>query len=375
MACQGDAHRREIGAHRGTTRAVTSLGNRTLGSTLGDMSEKSATFHLISLQDLTEQQVADLVDLSMRMKRRPPSVQLSGKSVGLLFFRGSLRTRTSFEASMHQLGGHTINLTASSDFWELEPQAGSVMDGKAPEHVKDAALVLSRYVDAIAIRPALAGQSWAVDRRDAVIRAWAANARVPVINMESALWHPLQALADLMTMRESLGNLTGKRLAITWTHSPTPTSSAVTNSLLLAALRAGMNVKIAHPPGYELDDQVQSEALRLSETRPGSFASGLAARDAVAGANIVYARSWQSLEDYGNPTLAANRRSRTTGWTVDETLMSHSDHGRLMHAMPVRRNLEVTDEVLDGERSLIYEQAENRLHSQKALLTMLLRGA
>ncbi len=339
------------------------------------MSEKSAIAHLISLQDLSEQQVADLVDLSMRMKRRPPSGQLSGKSVGLLFFRGSLRTRTSFEASMHQLGGHTINLTASSDFWELEPQAGSVMDGRAPEHVKDAALVLSRYVDAIAIRPALAGQSWAMDRRDAVIRAWAANARVPVINMESAMWHPLQALADLMTMREALGNLAGKRLAITWTHSPTPASSAVTNSLLLAALRAGMNVKLAHPPGYELDDQVQSEAMRLAETAPGSFASGMAAKDAVLGAHIVYARSWQSLEDYGNPTLAANRRSRTAGWTVDESLMKQSDNGRFMHAMPVRRNLEVTDEVLDGARSLIYEQAENRLHSQKALLTMLLRGA
>lgn len=338
------------------------------------MADKSTIAHLISLQDLSEQQVADLVDLSMRMKRRPPSVQLSGKSVGLLFFRGSLRTRTSFEASMHQLGGHTINLTASSDFWELEPQAGSVMDGRAPEHVKDAALVLSRYVDAIAIRPALSGQSWAMDRRDAVIRAWAANARVPVINMESALWHPLQALADLMTMRETLGELAGKRLAITWTHSPTPASSAVTNSLLLAALRAGMNVKIAHPPGYELDDQVQSEALRLSDGQTGSFESGLAARDAVAGAHIVYARSWQSLEDYGNPTLAASRRSRTSGWTVDEALMRHSDNGRLMHPMPVRRNLEVTDEVLDGGRSLIYEQAENRLHSQKALLTMLLRG-
>src|SRR6185503_17650581 len=111
----------------------------------------------------------------------------------------------------------------------------------------------------------------------------------------------------------------------------------------------------------------------LAEARGTRVETGLSAQDGVAGAHIVYARSWQSLEDYGNPTLAASRRSRTTGWTVDEALMKATDNGRFMHAMPVRRNLEVTDEVLDGPRSLIYEQAENRLHSQKALLTMLLR--
>lgn len=338
------------------------------------MAEKPAIAHLISLQDLSEQQIEDLLDLSLRMKRRPTGVQLSGRSVGLLFFRGSLRTRTSFEAAMNQLGGHTINLTASSDFWDLEAQEGSVMDGRAPEHVKDAALVLSRYVNALAIRPALAGQAWAIDRRDAGIRAWASYARVPVINMESAMWHPLQALADLMTLRETLGKLEGKRLAITWTHSTTPASAAVTNSLLLAAVRAGMQVKVAHPPGYDLDDQVLTEAARLTEARGASIATGLSAREAVEGAEVVYARSWQSLEDYGNPTLAASRRSRTTGWTVDEALMRRGDDARLMHAMPVRRNLEVTDEVLDGPRSLIYEQAENRLHSQKALLVSLLRS-
>src|SRR5262249_51858127 len=160
---------------------------------------------LISLQDLSAKQVEDLLDLSIRIKRRGSGVQLQGRTVGLLFFRGSLRTRTSFEAAMHQLGGHTIKLTASSDFWDLEVTEASVMDGSAPEHVKDAAQVLSRYVNALAIRPALAGQAWSTDRRDAGIHAWAANSRVPVINMESAMWHPLQALADMMTMRENLG--------------------------------------------------------------------------------------------------------------------------------------------------------------------------
>src|SRR6187551_240038 len=121
------------------------------------------------------------------------------------------------------------------------------MDSKAPEHVKDAAAVLSRYVNVLAIRPALGKQSWAIDRRDEGIQSWARHAQVPVINMESALWHPLQALADLLTLRETLGALRGKKLAIVWTHSPTPASSAATNSLLLAAARAGMDVRVAHP--------------------------------------------------------------------------------------------------------------------------------
>ncbi|MFN0009424.1 MAG: N-acetylornithine carbamoyltransferase [Planctomycetota bacterium] len=336
------------------------------------MVEKRALAHLISLQDLDEREIVALLDHSLAIKSGVSTPTLTKKSVGLLFFRGSLRTRASFEAAMNQLGGHTINLTASSDFWELEAQEGSLMDGRAPEHVKDAALVLSRYVDALAIRPALGGQSWGIDRRDTVIRAWAEWASVPVINMESAMAHPLQALADLMTLRETLGTLSGKRLAVTWTHSSMPASSAVVHSLILASLRAGMEVAVAHPSGYELDDQVLSEATRLAESRKLGFRAGLSAKDAVKGAHVVYARSWHSLADYGNPTLSATRRSRNAGWTIDEALMRHTENGRFMHAMPVRRNVEVTDEVLDGPRSLVVQQAENRLHSQKAVLARLL---
>lgn len=338
------------------------------------MADKPAIPHLLSLQDLSEKEVDDLLDLSVRIKRRTGAFQLAGRNLGLLFFRPSLRTRASFEAAVHQLGGQTIHLTASSDFWELESAEGAVMDGRSPEHVKDAARVLSRYVSALAIRPALGGQSWAVDRRDASIRAWAAFADVPVINMESALWHPLQALADVMTLHETLGDLRGKTLSVIWTHSPQPASHSVVHSLLLASLRAGMRVRIAHPSGYELDEQVLSEARSLAEEKQTELATGLAAKDAVRGAHVVYARSWGSLEDYGNPTLAASRRARTQGWMVDEKMLALGSDARLMHAGPVRRNLEVSDEVLDGPRSLVYEQAENRLHSQKALLARLLRA-
>jgi ornithine carbamoyltransferase len=177
-----------------------------------------------------------------------------------------------------------------------------------------------------------------------------------------------------MTLRESLGDLAGKRLAITWTQSPTPGSPAVIHSILHAALRAGMNVSIAHPTGFEVDEGVLASAREIAARRGSELSTGLALEDAVEGSHVVYARSWQSLELYGNPTLAASRLARSSGWTIDERVMSRGVQTMLMHPMPVRRNLEVTDEVLDGPRSLIYQQAENRLHTQKGLLSLVLRG-
>lgn len=338
----------------------------------GLMSAPNKPQHLVSLQDFSDDALSQVLDLSSDLKRVSVAPSLTGRSAGLLFFRRSLRTRCSFEAAVNQLGGHSINMNAMSDFWELEARTGVVMDGRAPEHIQDAAAVLSRYVDVLAIRPALGGTSWEEDRRDTSIRAWAECAGVPVINMESALWHPLQALADLMTMRESLGKLDGKQLTFCWTHSPTSASPAVVHSLILAALRQGMNVRVAHPAGYDLDEEVMSAASDLAAAKGRELQTTQDRNQATEGAHVVYARSWSSLSDYGNPTLSASRRSRTTDWKVDEELLSIGSDTRLMHAMPVRRNLEVPDAVLDGERSLIYDQAENRLHSQKALLKHLL---
>jgi N-acetylornithine carbamoyltransferase len=329
--------------------------------------------HLISLSDLADDVLDEVLEHSARLKRRAGRGELAGRTVGMLFFRGSLRTRASLETAVLQLGGSVVNLTAMSDFWELEEREGSVMDGRAPEHIKDAAAVLSRYVHALAIRPAMQGNSWEVDRRDDRIRSWARHSAVPVMNMESALWHPLQALADLLTLREHLGDPRGQPLAITWVHSPTPASPAAVHSLLHAALRAGMHVRLAHPPGFELDGTVLSGAEELAKRHGGRLERDLALEQAVRGARVVYARSWQSLETYGNATLAASQRSRHVPWRIDEKILALGTEAKLMHAMPVRRNVEVSDEVLDGPRSLLYEQAANRLPSQMALLVNLLR--
>lgn len=330
--------------------------------------------HFIRLDDLTTSQVDDLLDLARRLKQRPGHAPLTGKSVGLLFFRPSLRTRVSLEAAMHQLGGRSVELTADSDAWDLEDREGVVMDGRAPEHVRDAARVLSSYVDALAVRPEAGGQSWSVDRRDEQIAAWARHARVPVINMESALWHPLQALADSMTLRERLGNPRGRKLALVWVHSPQAATVAVAHSALHAALRDGLHVSLAHPPGFELDEQVLDQAQGLAAESGGGLEVGNDLDAALRGADVVYARSWQSLADYGKPGVEATRRSKARDWTIDGKRMALGNDAALMHAMPVRRNVEVSDDVLDGPRSLVYAQAENRLHAQKALLTMLLRG-
>jgi N-acetylornithine carbamoyltransferase len=338
-----------------------------------DASTDEGVRHFTRLEDFSTQELRDVLDLARRLKQKPARADLSGRSIGMLFFRGSLRTRASVESAMNQLGGSTIHLAAMSDFWELEVREGRVMDGRAPEHIRDAAAALSSYVQALAVRPPVEAQSWAVDRQDAHIRAWARHSRVPVINMESAMWHPLQGLADLMTLHAHLGELRGKRLTLAWVHSPQPSSAAVAHSLLMAAARFGMDVTVARPKGFELDGEVVADARREAEAHGASIAESDELPAAVEGANVVYARSWQSLGDYDNPTLAATRRARFKDWRVDETLLKRGADCRLMHAMPVRRNVEVTDEVLDGPRSLVLEQAENRMHSAKALLLRLLK--
>jgi N-acetylornithine carbamoyltransferase len=329
--------------------------------------------HLIRLSDLDDKELEDILELSARLKHRPGRGELAGRTVGMLFFRGSLRTRASLETAVHRLGGSVINLTAMSDFWELEEREGSVMDGRAPEHIRDAAAVLSQYVDALAIRPAAAGQSWDTDRRDERIQGWARHASVPVLNMESALWHPMQALADLLTLREKLAKLEGAGLTIAWVHSPEPASAAVVHSLLHGALRFGMRVRLAHPPGFELDGGVLAEAEELARASGAEVSTHASLEEAVRGSKVVYARSWQSLESYGNKTLSASQRSRHKEWRIGERLLALGDDARLMHAMPVRRNVELTDEVVDGPRSLLVEQAGNRLPTTMALLAHLLR--
>lgn len=326
----------------------------------------------LSTADLTRHELDDLLDLAARAKGKRPGQVLAGKTLGLLFFQPSLRTRVSFEVAMVQLGGHCINLS-SDDLYELEPLEQAVMDGVAEEHVKDAARTLSRYVDALGIRAAARTGTWERDRQELLLRSYAKYASVPVINLETVYEHPCQALADVMTMRENLVSLKGRKLSLLWCNHPEPKSLGPTHSILQVAATMGMAVTLAHPLGFEVDQQVLDRSKVLAREAGGSVQVVNDMEHAARGAEVVYARSWGCMKYWDDAEREGMVKRSLQGWRVDEPLMAATNNALLMHPLPVRRNVAATDAVLDGPRSVIYDQAANRTHVQKALLMQLLK--
>lgn len=323
---------------------------------------------LLSAADLDRAALDDLLDLAARSKHRRDEAVLAGKTLGLLFFERSLRTRVSFEVAMLQLGGHCINISANQELYDLEPEESAVMDGTAEEHVKDAARTMSRYVDALGIRSIGPNRG---DPRDqeALLRAYARHATIPVLNLESAMEHPCQAIADVLTMRERFGALKGRRLALVWATHPEPKPLGPCHSLLTLAAMLGMRVTLAHPLGFELHDTVVGEAQTRARAAGGEIRIVNDLAVGVQDADVVYARAWGSLKYRGDAEREAMVKRSLSGWRVDGELMARTRDAIFMHPLPVRRNVVATDEVLDGPRSVIYEQAGNRVPIQKALLT------
>lgn len=328
---------------------------------------------LLSAAALTPEQLENLLELSVRMKGKRPGHLLAGKTLGMLFFDRSLRTRVSFEVAMVQLGGHCVNIFADREIYDLEPNEQVVMDGAAEEHVKDAARTLSRYVDALGVRHVSTRGPWERDRQDLLLNSYARHASIPVINLESAMEHPCQAIADLMTIRENLVNLRGRKLTLAWSAHPDQKSMGVSHSVVTLAASLGMGVTIAHPLGFELDDQVLARAGVLAEGSGGSVRVINDLESAADGAEVLYARSWGSTKYWGDAEREAMVKRSLQSWRIDRKLMARTANALFMHPLPVRRNVVATDNVLDGERSVIYEQAENRMHVQKALLVELLK--
>ena len=326
----------------------------------------------LSTAGMTRHELDDLLDLATRVKGKRPGQVLGGKTLGMLFFQPSLRTRVSFEVGMQQLGGHCINLS-DDDLYELEPNEQAVMDGPAEEHVKDAARTLSRYVDALGIRAAARTGTWERDRQELLLRSYAQHSSVPVINLETVFEHPCQALADVLTMRENLVTLQGRKLTLLWCKHPEPKSLGPTHSVLQLASRMGMEITLAHPLGFEVDDEVLQRSKATAEDAGGSVRVVNDREAGAKGAEVVYARSWGCTKYWDDAEREAMVKRSLQGWRVDASLMASTDNAMLMHPLPVRRNVAATDEVLDGDRSHIYEQAANRAHVQKALLMQLLK--
>lgn len=326
--------------------------------------------HFTHLKDLGPKGQAALVKLAAEYKRNEPGALLKGKVLGMLFFNPSLRTRTSFEVAMHKLGGMSVALEEGSGVWKLETEDGAVMSADKAEHVREAAPVLSRYVDVLGVRAFSRGMGQADDDIDGVINAFRRHAKVPMISLESAREHPCQGLADMLTVQESFGQTQGVKVVLSWAPHVRPLPKAVPNSVLLHAAAAGCDVTVVHPPGFELGEAVRAEAQRYAGESGGKISYSNDQRAALNGAHVVYAKAWGPEPRASEDGIVASPALR--GWmaTLKHFENTASD-AIFLHCLPVRRNVEVSDEVLDSEFARVVDEAENRMWVQMAALAWL----
>jgi N-acetylornithine carbamoyltransferase len=216
--------------------------------------------------------------------------------------------------------------------------------------------------------------SWETLKKDKILKSFMEFSQIPVINMESNVFHPCQGLGDAVTIKEKLGKTQGKKYVLTWAYHPKALPMATPNSQILAACDLGMNITVAHPPGWELDPQIiEAMSQRVKQTG-GSIHFSNSMEEALKGAKVVCAKSWGALNYYGNWAREKEIRDQLKGWIVTQEKMSLTDNAIFMHCLPVRRNVKVTDEVLDGKNSVILDEAENRMWAQMALLSELIGG-
>ena len=335
----------------------------------------------LALQDWSPDAIAALVAQAGRLKREhaagggPASdaarKAITGRVLGMVFFNPSLRTRVSFEAAMIRFGGHAISLNVGGDSWNLEHRDGAVMNADKAEHVREAAPVLSRYCDVLGVRTFARLNDAAEDAQDALMRAFARHATVPVASLESAMEHPCQGLADRLTMEEKLGEARGRSFVLTWAPHTKPLPMAVPHSAVLAAASAGMNVTIAHPPGYDLNPAVVDKVRGWCARAGASLAVTHDQPAACRGADILYVKSWGRVALYGKADEQAASFRQYASWMVTPQCLGSRD-ARLMHCLPVRRNVVISDAALDDPRCIVVDQAENRLWAQAAVLAWLL---
>ncbi len=337
--------------------------------------------HFITTQDWGRAELDALLSHAHGLKASPINRLLEGRAVALVFFNPSLRTRASFEVGAWQMGGHAVVLEpggsgGTGGAWGMAFEPGAVMGGDAEEHVREAARVLSRYCDLIAVRAFPRFVDWSVDRRDLVIRGFAEHATVPVINMET-ITHPCQELAHVMTLQERFGvpDLRGKKYVLTWTYHPKPLNTAVANSAAMIATRYGMDVTLLCPDErYRLDERYMDAACSNAAESGGSFAVSHDIASSYDGADVVYAKSWGALPFFGKWDEEKAVRDANRHFIVDEEKMARTNGALFGHCLPARRNVKATDAVMDAPYSMIVDEAENRLHVQKALMASLVGG-
>jgi len=327
----------------------------------------------IDLADLERDEVLDLLAIAKRLEERPEPQALAGKILALLFFNPSLRTLASFQAGMARLGGNSFVIAPGQGTWILETKIGAIMNGAPAEHVREAIPVLAGYADALGIRAFAGGKNLAEDLAEKEFLQMADVCPVPLINMESAMNHPCQALGDWKTLDDYAIPERGK-FVLSWANHPKALPLAVPAAAVHMAAFRGMEVVVLRPEEYALPAEVMAKAQAAAALSGGSVSETADRAEAMRGAQVVYAKSWSSAAHYGDEAAEKSLRADLEGWCVEESWYAVAPEGKLMHCLPVRRNVVVSDGLLDGPRSIVVREAHNRMWAQMAVLYRLLKG-
>ncbi len=334
--------------------------------------------NFLTTLDFSPEEVRALVDFALELKAGRAAAELKGLVATLLFFNPSVRTRVSCESALARYGGSAISINPGKDTWNFECGEGVVMDGNTQEHVRELAPVLSRLCHFIGVRKselvtvgatkAEVTGSYEELARDEFIHRLAQFAEVPIINLESNRWHPLQGLADSATILEKLERPRGEKYVLTWSWHPKSLPVATPHSQLFSAANLGMSITLLRPPGYGLEPALVKAARARTESLGGSLVETDDFESAYHGARVVCAKGWGSLDYYGrfDEEVRAKAHLRRD-WIVDERKMALSDRAWFMHCLPVRRNVIVSDAVIDSPRSAVIDEAENRLWTAAAV--------
>ena len=328
------------------------------------------------LADFSLEEIRELLHLANRLDERPEPRSLEGKVLSLLFLSPSLRTLVSFQSAMTRLGGGTFVVSPEMSIHGLESRSGIVMDGVAAEHIREAVPVIASYGDAIGIRAFARRENLEDDLSDRQFREMTSLVDTPFINMESAITHPCQNLADWRTLDDLDVPAHNGKFVLAWTWHPQQLPLAVPASTLHMAALRGMDVTILRPEGYELPAVIMDKARKAAEMSGGSVAETDDRRSAMQDCQVVYVNSWASTRHYGNTYTEEDLKRELRGWCVDESWFENSASDcRFMHCLPVRRGVTVTDDILDGPRSVVIAEARNRMLVQMAVLHQMLCGS
>jgi N-acetylornithine carbamoyltransferase len=326
----------------------------------------------IDLADFSRDELLGLLELARRLEARPEPHALAGKVLGLLFMNPSLRTLASFQSGMARLGGASFVITPGSGTWQIETRDGVVMDGIAAEHVREGVPVLASYCDALGIRSFADGRDLAADLNEQKFSSMARLVDKPLINMESAINHPCQSLADWKTLDEFKVPQHAK-FVLRWAWHPRALPLAVPAATVHMAAMRGMEVVVLRPEGFALPAVVMDKARTAAARSGGSVRESADRAEALAGAHVVYAKEWGYTAAYGDEAQDARARASLRDWCLTEDWFAAANQEcRLMHCLPVRRNVALADALLDGARAIVRRQAYNRMPAQMAVLHQLL---